>query len=73
MYIGVKVQDKLAAQDVCKSGDVSSIDVSKHVSRHDSVFTASICVWAEWQDSMWRNVGERGGESMTVHGRCGGG
>jgi len=48
MYIAVDVQDKLAAQEVGKLGDVSNKDGSKHVSRHDSVFTANICVWAEW-------------------------
>jgi hypothetical protein len=68
MYIAVNIQDKLAAQEVCKSGDVS-----KHVSRHDSVFTANICIWAEWQDSWWGNTGEGAGESMMVCGRCGGG
>jgi len=25
---------------------------------HDSVFTANIRVWPEWQDSWWGNIGE---------------
>jgi len=73
MYIAVNVQDNLAAQEVCKLGDVSGTDGSKHVCRHDSVFTASIHVWAEWEDSWWGNIGESAGESMMVCGRCEGG
>jgi len=49
------------------------LQMAVNVSRHDSVFTANIRVWAEWQDFWWGNIGESAGESMIVCGRCGGG